>query len=202
MLYGAADKGMSHDIGPLFREHASIFGKFEQMHCVTVVLAGLDLQFFFASHRLFLNQVAQRDCGAVTQLGFTVFPCSVLFEGDMLWPSEKTKTPADAIHGQLSQSVPLTEICSGGGCRFLGQCGIGSAAGTRTARPSRASNIWRRIDWKKDKPLDVSPTAKPSDCWKTERPDYVRSTGKRKQTGAKTELVQRPMLQREEVKAA
>lgn len=61
---------------------------------------------------------------------------------------------------------------------------------------------WRRIDWKKDKPLDVSATAKPSDSWKHERPDYVRSTGKRKEPRAvKTELVQRPVLQREEAEA-
>jgi hypothetical protein len=39
---------------------------------------------------------------------------------------------------------------------------------------------WRRIDDKRDKPLDVAPTMKPTDDWKAERPLYVRTKGKRK----------------------
>ncbi len=39
---------------------------------------------------------------------------------------------------------------------------------------------WRRIDAKPDDPLDVSPTAKPSDAWKELRPDFVRTVGTRK----------------------
>lgn len=39
---------------------------------------------------------------------------------------------------------------------------------------------WRRIDAKTDDPLDVSPTPKPSDAWKEDRPDFERTTGARK----------------------
>lgn len=65
--------------------------------------------------------------------------------------------------------------------------------------PTLYAFTWRRIDWKKDKPLDVSHTAQPSNAWKQDRPDYVRSSGSRRSPrAAKAELVQRPVLQRED----
>lgn len=47
-------------------------------------------------------------------------------------------------------------------------------------RPNLWALTWRRIDDKKDRHLDCSPTMRPSDDWKIERPAYVRTTGKRK----------------------
>lgn len=70
-------------------------------------------------------------------------------------------------------------------------------------QPNLYAFTWRRIDYKKDRPLDRSATAKPSDSWKNERPDYVRSTGKRKTAKVKSEeLVQRPVLLRDAKEAA
>ncbi|CTP83357.1 hypothetical protein [Xanthomonas graminis] len=47
-------------------------------------------------------------------------------------------------------------------------------------RPNLHAFTWRRIDEKKGQPLDVSSTAKPTDLWKEERPEYNRTAGERK----------------------
>ncbi|WP_407352031.1 hypothetical protein [Luteimonas sp. R10] len=47
-------------------------------------------------------------------------------------------------------------------------------------RPNLHALTWRRIDEKKDLPLDVSPTMKPSDAWKVEQIPFMRTMGIRK----------------------
>ena len=47
-------------------------------------------------------------------------------------------------------------------------------------RPNLYALTWRRIDEKKDKPLDVSPTMKPNNAWKQEVPPFLRTAGIRK----------------------
>ncbi|MEN1927607.1 hypothetical protein WCE37_01140 [Luteimonas sp. MJ250] len=58
---------------------------------------------------------------------------------------------------------------------------------TRQGGRNRASLhalTWRRIDDKPNNPLDVGPAIRPTDEWKEDRPEFVRTTGTRKASKA------------------